>query len=176
MADMSGEAPVENNRLNVYKYLKEKNLRPEVISGLMGNIAVETGDTFDFQEIQGKDDTGPGYGLFQFDYMKPFYKDHLKKNKLKDSIKTQVDWTLEQINNPKTSILGSPKAKELKNIMDKGDVVQVTDGFMNIFENPSTPHRDRRVRSALEIYNNLMQRKHGGMVMRNYYDYEPRSI
>ena len=34
-----------------------------------------------------------------------------------------------------------------------------------------------RVNKALEIYNNIKKSKaHGGMVMRNYYDYEPRSI
>ena len=58
--------------------------------------------------------------------MQPFYEDHLKKNNLKDSAKNQIDWTLEQINNPKTSVLGNTEAKKLKKIMDKGDVVEVT--------------------------------------------------
>ncbi len=178
MADMSGEVPVKNNRLEVYKILKEKNLRPEVIAGLMGNIAVESGDTFDYLKKEDLrytgDGLGRGRGLFQFTFMEPFYKDYLKKNNLKDSAKNQIDWTLEQINNPKTSVLGDPDTKKLKKIMDEGDVVQVTEGFNNVFERGQPQDR---VNKALEIYNNIKKSKaHGGMVMRNYYDYEPRSI
>jgi len=173
-----GQVPVQDNRLEVYKIFKQKGLRPEVISGLMGNIAVESADTFDYLKKQDKFKTGDGLGLgrglFQFTFMQPFYEDHLIKNNLKDSAKNQIDWTLEQINNPKTSILGGTKAKKLKKIMDKGDVVEVTDGFMNIFEDPGTPHRDKRVQSALEIYNNLtrprLPKAHGGTMVRNYHE------
>jgi hypothetical protein len=178
MADMSGQVPVEYNRLNIYKILKEKNLRPEVISALMGNIAVESADTFNYLKRQDKfktgDGLGEGRGLFQFTFMQPIYLKHLKENNLEDSAENQIDWTLEQINNPKTSVLGDPKAKELKKIMDKGNVVEVTDGFMNIFEGPGQPHRDRRIQSAIDIFQNLtgprLPRVHGGTMVRNYHE------
>jgi hypothetical protein len=181
MADMSGEVPVQDNRLEVYKIFKQKGLRPEVISGLMGNIAVESGDTFDYLEKEDLNVTGDGLGkgrgLFQFTFMQPFYEDHLKKNNLKDSAKNQIDWTLEQINNPKTSVLGNTEAKKLKKIMDKGDVVEVTEGFNSIFEKGEPQDR---VEKALEIYNNLtgprLPRAHGGTIVRNPNLYEPRMI
>lgn len=181
MADMSGEVPVQDNRLEVYKIFKQKGLRPEVISGLMGNIAVESGDTFDYLKKEDLkvtgDGLGKGRGLFQFTFMQPFYEKHLKKNNLKDSAKNQIDWTLEQINNPKTSVLGNTEAKKLKKIMDKGNVVEVTEGFNSIFEKGEPQDR---VEKALEIYNNLtgprLPRAHGGTIVRNPNLYEPRMI
>ena len=181
MADMSGEVPVQDNRLEVYKIFKQKGLRPEVISGLMGNIAVESGDTFDYLKKEDLkvtgDGLGKGRGLFQFTFMQPFYEKHLKKNNLKDSAKNQIDWTLEQINNPKTSVLGNTEAKKLKKIMDKGNVVEVTEGFNRIFEKGEPQDR---VEKALEIYNNLtgprLPRAHGGTIVRNPNLYEPRMI
>ena len=181
MADMSGEVPVQDNRVEVYKIFKQKGLRPEVISGLMGNIAVESGDTFDYLKKEDLkvtgDGLGKGRGLFQFTFMQPFYEKHLKKNNLKDSAKNQIDWTLEQINNPKTSVLGNTEAKKLKKIMDKGNVVEVTEGFNRIFEKGEPQDR---VEKALEIYNNLtgprLPRAHGGTIVRNPNLYEPRMI
>lgn len=41
----------------------------------MGNIHVETGGTYDYRT---KQIGGNGYGLFQFDFLKPFYRTYLK--------------------------------------------------------------------------------------------------
>ncbi len=74
--------------------------------------------------------------------------------------------------------IGAGNRKKLIKSLEEDSTENVTLKFSKIIErpNPKKAHNDRRVKSALEIYNNLMQRKHGGMVMRNYYDYEPRSI
>jgi hypothetical protein len=57
-------------------YLKlKKYFSNKAAIGIMTNIKVETGRTFD-EKINQKN--GPGYGLFQFDYMKKHYFEFLK--------------------------------------------------------------------------------------------------
>ena len=74
-------------------------------------------------------------------------------------------------------MLGNTEAKKLKKIMDKGNVVEVTEGFNSIFEKGEPQDR---VEKALEIYNNLtgprLPRAHGGTIVRNPNLYEPRMI
>lgn len=54
----------------------------------MGNIEVETGKSFDYQQKQYNN--GNGYGLFQFDFMKSYYFKFLQDNYLGDSVESQV--------------------------------------------------------------------------------------
>ena len=178
MADMSGEVPIETpKKLQVFKELKARGLPYTAIAGLMGNIDVETGGTFDFQEKQGKDDKGPGYGLFQFEggHKKAYYN-YLKNNKLEDSEASQIDYVLNNINKGEGYDIGGKNRKRLRKSFASGSPEDVTLKFSDIFENPSIPHNDRRVESALTIYDSLMQRKKGGRVERNPYNYEPRPI
>ena len=67
---------------------------PALISAMLGNIDVETGGTFDFRQEQKG---GNGYGLFQFDFHKPYYKKFLKQNQLEDSVDSQIRYTYENI-------------------------------------------------------------------------------
>ena len=51
MADMSGQMPIPTpKKLQVFKELKARGLPYQTISGLMGNIDVETGGTFDYKQ------------------------------------------------------------------------------------------------------------------------------
>mgnify|MGYP003338265303 CR=1 FL=1 len=54
----------------IYNYLLEKGFSKEAAAGIMGNIDVETGGTYDYLQ---KQDGGKGEGLFQFDFMKKVY-------------------------------------------------------------------------------------------------------
>ncbi len=56
MADMSGQMPIPTpKKLQVFKELKAIGLPYQTISGLMGNIDVETGGTFDYKQKQNKE-------------------------------------------------------------------------------------------------------------------------
>ena len=55
----------------IYNYLLEKGFSEEAAAGIMGNIDIETGGSYDYQQKQKGG--GKGYGLFQFDFMNKYY-------------------------------------------------------------------------------------------------------
>ena len=117
-----------------------------LISAMLGNIDVETGGTFDFQQ---KQEGGNGYGLFQFDFHKPFYKKFLNQNNLTDSVDSQVRYTYENIYGGLQDVLGSGNAKKLRKSFETlKDPIKLSDDIMNIFLRPGVPHADRRRESA----------------------------
>ena len=70
---------------DIYNYLKENypQLTNDAIAGIMGNIGVETGYTYEYTTRQNEntsDKMGPGMGLFQFDEQRKPYKNWLKEN------------------------------------------------------------------------------------------------
>tara|TARA_R100001460_G_C3476650_1_gene167832 strand:+ start:150 stop:683 length:534 start_codon:yes stop_codon:yes gene_type:complete len=177
MADMSGEIVIDTpKKLQVFKELKARGLPYAAIAGIMGNIDVETGGSFDYKQKQIK---GPGYGLFQFEGgHKKAYQNYLNKNERQDSEGSQIDYVLDNITKGEGYDIGAGNRKVLLKTFKSNSPDNIALTFSKLFErpNPKKAHNDRRIKSAVGIYDNLMQRKHGGMVMRNYYDYEPRSI
>jgi len=177
MADMSGEIVIDTpKKLQVFKELKARGLPYAAIAGIMGNIDVETGGSFDYKQKQIK---GPGYGLFQFEGgHKKAYQNYLNKNERQDSEGSQIDYVLDNITKGEGYDIGAGNRKVLLETFKSNSPDNVALTFSKLFErpNPKKAHNDRRIKSALGIYDNLVQRKSGSMVMRNYYDYEPRSI
>src|SRR3989338_843272 len=57
-------------------------------AGLMGNIFVETGESYNYQQHQ--DGGGNGYGLFQFDFLKSYYFSWLSSSGRSDSAQSQI--------------------------------------------------------------------------------------
>ena len=179
------EEPVKKNNLDtVVDALNKTNLRPEAKAGLLGNISVETGETFDYLEIEDKlkigDEKGDGRGLFMFDYMKPFYQTYLDNNNLIDSPQNQIDFTLKQIYEPKTSVLGETQANKLKKILETGDTKTITKEFMEIFENPDRKKAqlDKRISDAEKLFNQKfkIKKQTGGRVEKDPYKRQPRFI
>ena len=124
-----------------------KNL--PLISAMLGNIDVETGGTFDFRQ---KQKGGNGYGLFQFDFHKPYYNKFLKENNLTDGVDSQVRYTYENIYGNKQNVLGSGNAKKLRESFESNKTpVELSDDIMNIFLRPGVPHADRR-RESTNMY------------------------
>ena len=122
---------------------------PALISAMLGNIDVETGGTFDFQQ---KQKGGNGYGLFQFDFHKPFYKKFLKENQLEDSVDSQVRYTFENIYGNQQEVLGEGNAEKLRDAFKtKSNPIELSDDIMNIFLRPGKPHADRR-RESTRMY------------------------
>ena len=86
-----------NPELEVINYLKQKGYNDKAIAGIMGNIAVETGGSFDYQEQEDLekpgDGKGEGYGLFQYsNEMKDSYNEWKKSNDRTDSMESQIDF------------------------------------------------------------------------------------
>ena len=145
----------------IIKHLKDKGYSNAAISGILGNIDVETGGTFDFQQEEiGK---GKGYGLFQFDFMKSYYDDWLNKNKKNDSIQSQVDFMDDVIQGKKFIDTKDGKIEMLKPsdrvelqtfLKESNDPEEITLEFGKIFENPKQgkEHFDERKESASSFF------------------------
>ena len=122
---------------------------PALISAMLGNIDVETGGTFDFKQ---KQKGGNGYGLFQFDFHKPYYNQYLKDNDLEDSVDSQVRYTFENIYGNQQRIIGEGNAEKLReSFKTKSNPINLSDDIMNIFLRPGKPHADRR-RESTRMY------------------------
>ena len=126
--------------------LKAKGYTPTAIAGIMGNIDVETGGTFNFQEKQRG---GKGYGVFQFDFLNPYYQKYLEKSEKQDSLEAQIDFMHETVYGDEQDIIGRGNAKKLRKGLEEAKTAEeAAETFMNIFEKPGVPHLDRRKESA----------------------------
>lgn len=143
-----GTNPNENKAL-VKSYLESIGYSPAAVAGIMGNIAVETGSTFD---PSLKQKGGNGYGLFQYDFMRKYYEQYLKSNNKKDGIQSQIDY-MDDVINGKVNMMSAANRKKLKEALNTlDDPQEIARIFMEIFENPGVPHLDKRTKAAKEIY------------------------
>ncbi len=136
--------------------LKDKNFNKNVIAGILGNIAVETGGSFDYR--QKEYGGGNGYGLFQLDFQRPYYESFLEKNNLEDSAESQIEYMHETIYGDEQDVIGRGNAKKLRNIFKEAETPEeVTEAFMNIWEKPKeeVSHLDRRIASANTFFDTL---------------------
>ena len=130
-------------------------LRNEAIAGILGNIAVETGETFDYRTSQMG---GPGRGLFQFEGgHSRAYEDYKKANNLSPSIGAQVSYVLDNIYKGTGFDIGIKNRKDLQNIFATGTTSEIAKSFAEIFErpNPEKAKYDKRIQRANEIYDML---------------------
>jgi len=125
------------------------------IAGILGNIHVETGGTFDPEQ---KQKGGGGFGLFQFDYkkgkvgtgMRGAYEAHIKDAGIPNSADAQLDFMMNLIYAKKPLYeLGAGNTKKIIDAFENGDPVSVSDNFQDWFERPGVEHRDRRQRATL---------------------------
>jgi hypothetical protein len=136
------------NKIRVVSKLKSLGYTPSAITGIVANIDVETGGTFDYQQKQIK---GPGYGLFQLDPSGPLpkaYEDFKKKTGKEDSAESQIEFMHETIYGDYQDVIGSGNAEKLRTTFESGDGYDSTKTFMELWERPGVPHFDRRIASA----------------------------
>ena len=113
-------------------------------AAVMGNIAVETGYTFDYQVRQRG---GTAKGLFQFEPpMWVAYTKFLTENKLTDSARSQVSYAHSEVMHGLH--IGAGNARKIRDAFGSGDVVKATETFCNLFERPGTPHLEKRIEAA----------------------------
>ena len=139
---------------SISSYLEnDKKLRPEAIAGILGNIDVETGGTFDAAQ---KQTNGPGYGLFQLEGSKrKTYNKFISNKGMEDSPQSQLEFMYETIYGSLKNEIGYGNAKKLRKIFATGTVEEITTAFEQIWERPGKPHSSRRLKSAKEHYKKL---------------------
>lgn len=146
---------VSNRMIAVANQLQNVHgLSAAAAAGIMGNISVETGGSFDF--LQTQFGGGPGRGLFQFEggHLKA-YNEFLGKNLLRDSAENQIKYVMENINNGVGFDIGAGNRKILQDAFKNGGTEQVATLFSNLFERPGIPRLDRRVSEAQNIFKAL---------------------
>ena len=144
-----GVVTPEENRLGIYSYLENKQLRPEAIVGIMANIDKETG-------VEGDDWRGSyshkqqevgnsklGQGLFQFttDLHKEGYGNFLKDNKLDDSNEANLEYFLDTVMNPQSKMrkqIGGGNFDDLRDAFETGNIQQITESINNKWLKPKT--------------------------------------
>ena len=127
-------------------------VRPETVAALMGNISVETRNTFDYQQVQNQG--GPGYGLFQLDAKKANYDTWLEENDKQDSAASQIDFVYDTIYGDAQDVIGIPTAKRLRDVFETGTVEEIATAFMELWEkpNPDSAYLDRRIEEAKSYF------------------------
>jgi len=153
-----GEANIIQNRIfEIDDVLKELGYSTEARAAKLGNIGVETGYTYNFQQQQ---QNGKGYGLYQLDFQKPFYNKYLKDNKLKDSAANQLIFTHKVLQgNDKIMGINTKDRKDLQEAFKSNDVAFITKMFSDKYEKPGVPHLDRRIEEANKMYQLILERE-----------------
>ena len=137
--------------MEINNILKELGYSKEARAAKIGNMGVETGYTYDYQQ---KQKNGSGYGLYQYDFQKPYYDKYLKSNKLKDSPRNQIMFTHEVIKgNDKIMGMNTKDRKALQDAFKSKDVSFITQMFSEKYEKPGVPHLEDRIKTANEVYN-----------------------
>lgn len=130
----------------IVNILSRASLPQHVIAGVLGNIDVETGGSFDYtQKQQG----GNGYGLFQFDFHKPFYDKWLKETGKEDSDASQTEYFLDTIYGDSQDVIGKKMARDIQNkLAETQTAAEAAQVLSDMWLRPGKPHLDRRMRSA----------------------------
>ena len=146
----------ERNLMSVYRYMQERGLSDTAIYAMLGNIAVESANTFDPNIEQRGERKDPAYGLFQFDPRGGLYQpymDYVKTTEDQDpaSIKNQLDFMIDSVQGtykPGAEYMGFGNVKQVNEAFKGDDVEEATKLFSDKILRPGKPHLSRRVASA----------------------------
>jgi len=143
-----------SSKQKVINTLKSQGYSPNVIAGIMGNIGVETGDTYDPNIKQYKG--GPGRGLFQMEgKMQSAYNTYLKKMRLPNTAETQLGFMNDILTSNKNYEIGEGNRTRLQRIFEVGTPSTIADEFRIKVLKPGKPHASRRMNTANQIYKEL---------------------
>ena len=156
IGNVGKEVKIDNTpdaRLNkINTLLQQKGYSKEAIAGIIGNIKQESAAGDNSYNFNVQQSNGGGYGIFQFDFMKPYYKKYLEENNKTDSIESQIDYMDDVVNN-RVDMLSSKDAKKLKEgLVNAKTPEEAAKIFMEIFEKPGKPHLENRIKYANEYY------------------------
>ncbi len=152
----------KSRMLEINNYLKGKGYSKEARAGILANISVETGDTYNPFE-QEKGNSKKGYGLFQLTGKRKDYNNWMKENNFDeqtvDNIPMQLEYMHETIygnelmGTKKGREIGGGTASKLQQSFATGTPEEIALSFSNEWEKPGIPHNDRRVKKATELFN-----------------------
>jgi len=159
--DTQEQSTRQQRRSEIINQLDGAGLSVPAIKAIVGNIDIETGGTFSHTQ---KQEGGNGYGLFQLDFQKPFYDKYLESQNLEDSIGSQVNYFLDEIN--KGGTIGPGNAKSIMDVFNdpKTTPKEATIVLVDKFFKPGKPHLERRIASAMQGYDEELEGfKEGGL-------------
>lgn len=136
----------------VEQKLKKLGYSDAAVAAMLGNISVETGDTFNYKT---KQEGGPGYGLLQLDFMKPHYEKWKKQNKIKDSADAQLRFFHDTVYGKSQNIIGAGNAAKLRDVLEtEQNPAVLADVLAKEWFKPNperNPKYDERAKYALDI-------------------------
>ena len=138
-----------NSKL-IFNRLVKGGLTPIAAAGIVSNIGVETGYTYDPNTHQMKG--GPGRGLVQWEKGGRFDTDPInlssfagKKGKAWNDLNTQIDFILHELNH-------HPEYKSVKRKLNKSkNITESIQVFLNDYEKAGEPHIDRRLEVGKQL-------------------------
>ena len=146
----------DSNRIR--QLLSESGFGDAAVAGIMGNIKVETGGSFDPQQKQYSG--GPGRGLFQMESGEgklDEYQTWLKKTGRTDSDASQIQFFRDTIYDPSgvkdivgVDVVGFGNAEKLRDVFETDDPAKIAEAVSNLWEKPGVPHMERRKEAAAE--------------------------
>lgn len=148
MADIKNEF---SNSDTVRQSLLQQGYAPEVIAGIMGNIDVETGGSYD--PMQKQYGGGIGRGLFQMGGgMLQAYNNYLQSNNLQNTSENQIGFMHNILNSGNVYDIGAGHRAKLQEAFKSSDPSLITREFSNRVLHPGKPNLQRRIQSALDIF------------------------
>jgi hypothetical protein len=146
----------DSNRIR--QLLSESGFGDTAIAGIMGNIEVETGGSFNPQQKQYSG--GPGRGLFQMESgagKLDEYQTWLKKTGRQDSDASQIQFFRDTIYDPSgvkdivgVDVAGFGNAEKLREVFETDDPAKIAEAVSNLWEKPGVPHMEWRKEAAAE--------------------------
>jgi len=133
-------------------YLKGKGYSKEARAGIIANIGVETGYTYDPKQ---KQINGKGYGLFQLDDKRDDYNAWLSERGFEEdkinNMAAQLEYMHDTIQTGRE--IGGGNANTLQKSFNEKSAEDIAVDFSNIWEKPGVPHLDRRINMANKLLN-----------------------
>ena len=144
------ESQARMQEINIY--LKGKGYSKEARAGIIANIGVETGYTYDPKQ---KQINGKGYGLFQLDAKREDYNNWMAERNFKEdkinNMATQLEYMHDTIQTGRE--IGGGNANTLQKSFNEKSAEDIAVDFSNIWEKPGVPHLDRRINMANKLLN-----------------------
>lgn len=149
---------INQKALHIYNRLISKGLTSTAAMGIVSNIGVETGYTYDPSTKQ--QGGGPGRGLVQWEEGGRYDTDNINlvsfaesRRKPWNDLNTQIDFILHELNN-------HPEFREVRNIINTAKTVQeATETFLTRYEKAGIGHLDRRYAVGEQLENVIRKPK-----------------
>lgn len=148
--------PIENKRKELLMLLLREGLSRYLAIGILANIEVETGETFDFTTKQ-KGRSNPAYGLFQFDPIGGLYSlyyEYLDEEGVKDSAKAQIEFIVDILSMRFKRGVAHVGRGNVSKVMDASRIgpEATAEAFCTFILRPGKPHMERRVAAATRLH------------------------